>query len=167
MNKEALLENIRMWREHVGEASAKWGGAEICGVSKTIDPETINMAWEGGIRTLGENRVQELLGKIDALNPGYRIHLIGQLQTNKVKPIIDRVAMIQSVDREALARPARRREIRQPARLPEDRTAGSRWEARGRARFRGRDRSRTRFRGRGRCGTRFRGRGRSGTRFRC
>ena len=103
MNREDLLLNIREWRERVGNASAKWGGAEICGVSKTVDPETINMAWEGGIRTLGENRVQELLGKIDRLDPNYRIHLIGQLQTNKVKYIVDRVDMIQSVDRQALA----------------------------------------------------------------
>lgn len=103
MNKETLLENIRTWRERIGEASAKWGGAEICGVSKTIDPETVNLAWEGGIRTLGENRVQELLGKLDRLNPEYKIHLIGRLQTNKVKAIIDRVDMIQSLDRDALA----------------------------------------------------------------
>ena len=103
MDREALLRNIHDWQEKIGNASAKWGGAEICGVSKTIDPETINMAWDGGIRTLGENRVQELMGKIDLLNPEYKIHLIGQLQTNKVKYIIDRVDMIQSVDREALA----------------------------------------------------------------
>lgn len=103
MNREDLLKNIAEWREKIGNASAKWGCAEICGVSKTIDPETINLAWEGGIRTLGENRVQELLGKLDALNPEYRIHLIGQLQTNKVKSIIDKVDMIQSVDRDALA----------------------------------------------------------------
>ena len=103
MNREALLANIHDWRQRVGEASAKWGGAEICGVSKTIDPETINMAWDGGIRTLGENRVQELMSKIDQLNPDYRIHLIGQLQTNKVRTIIDKVDMIQSVDRDALA----------------------------------------------------------------
>lgn len=103
MNQEALLNNIRDWQQKIGEASAKWGGAEICGVSKTVDPDTINMAWAGGIRTLGENRVQELLSKIDRLNPDYRIHLIGQLQTNKVKYIIDRVDMIQSVDREGLA----------------------------------------------------------------
>lgn len=109
MNREDLLANIAHWRERVGDASAKWGGAEICAVSKTVDPETINMAWEGGIRTLGENRVQELMGKIEALNPDYDIHLIGQLQTNKVKYIIDRVAMIQSVDREALAREISRR----------------------------------------------------------
>ena len=111
MNREALIENIREWQARIGEASAKWGGAEICGVSKTIDPETINMAWDGGIRTLGENRVQELMSKIDRLNPGYRIHLIGQLQTNKVKTIIDRVDMIQSVDRDALADEIERRAV--------------------------------------------------------
>lgn len=103
MNRETVLSNIRLWRERVGNAGAKWGGAEICGVSKTVDAETVNLAWEGGIRTLGENRVQELLGKIDALNPAFRIHLIGRLQTNKVKSIVERVDMIQSLDRDALA----------------------------------------------------------------
>ena len=109
MDREDLLLNISEWRSRIGEASAKWDGCEICAVSKTVDPETINLAWDGGIRVLGENRVQELLGKIDALNPGYNIHLIGQLQTNKVKYIVDKVAMIQSVDREALAREISRR----------------------------------------------------------
>lgn len=103
MNREELLSNIALWRERVGNASAKWGGAEICGVSKTVDPETINLAWEGGIRVLGENRVQELVGKIDRLNPAFEIHLIGRLQTNKVKAAVERVAMIQSLDRDALA----------------------------------------------------------------
>ncbi|MGX8706515.1 MAG: YggS family pyridoxal phosphate-dependent enzyme [bacterium] len=111
MNREALLENIQHWQEKIAEASAKWGGAEICGVSKTIDPQTINMAWDGGIRILGENRVQELLGKIDQLNPDYKLHLIGQLQTNKVKYIIDKVDMIQSVDRDALADEISRRAV--------------------------------------------------------
>lgn len=111
MNQEALLKNIHDWQQRIGEASAKWGGAEICGVSKTIDPEIINMAWDGGIRTLGENRVQELLFKIDRLNPEYKIHLIGQLQTNKVKYIVDKVAMIQSVDRDALADEIDRRAV--------------------------------------------------------
>ena len=111
MNRESLLENIRDWQQRVGDASARWGGAEICGVSKTVDPETINMAWEGGIRTLGENRVQELLSKIDRLNPEYKIHLIGQLQTNKVRYIIDKVAMIQSVDRDNLAEEIDRRAL--------------------------------------------------------
>ena len=103
MNREDLLSNIARWQQRIGEASARWGGATICGVSKTIDPGTINMAWDGGIRILGENRVQELVGKQDRLNPGFEVHLIGRLQTNKVKAAVERVAMIQSLDREALA----------------------------------------------------------------
>jgi len=109
MNREELLQNIHDWQERIGNASARWGGAEICAVSKTVDPETVNLAWEGGIRTLGENRVQELLGKLDALNPAYDIHLIGRLQTNKVRYIVDKVAMVQSLDREPLARELSRR----------------------------------------------------------
>ena len=103
MNREDLLSNIAFWRNRIGEASAKWGGCEICGVSKTVDADTINMAWDGGIRVLGENRVQELVSKQDRLNPNFEIHLIGRLQTNKVKAAVERVAMIQSLDREALA----------------------------------------------------------------
>ena len=118
MDREDLLLNISEWRSRIGEASAKWGGCEICAVSKTVDPETINLAWDGGIRVLGENRVQELLGKLDALNPGYDIHLIGQLQTNKVKYIVDKVAMIQSVDREALAREISRRAEQAGVKMP-------------------------------------------------
>ena len=103
MNRDDLLSNIARWQARIAEASAKWGGATICGVSKTIDPDTINMAWDGGIRLLGENRVQELMAKQERLNPGFEIHLIGRLQTNKVKQAVERVAMIQSLDREALA----------------------------------------------------------------
>ena len=103
MDREQLLLNIAEWRERIGEASAKWGGAQICAVSKTVDADTVNLAWEGGIRLLGENRVQELVSKQDRLNPGFEMHLIGRLQTNKVRPAVQRVAMIQSLDREALA----------------------------------------------------------------
>lgn len=55
-----LENNIARWLERIGNASAKWGGAEICAVTKTIDVETINRAYDAGIRTIGENRVQEL-----------------------------------------------------------------------------------------------------------
>lgn len=118
MNYEELSANVRIWQERIGNASAKWGGAEICGVSKTIAPDIINMSWDAGIRTLGENRVQEVLAKIDQLNPGFNIHLIGQLQTNKVKPIIDKVAMIQSLDRDSLAQEISRRAVAAEKRMP-------------------------------------------------
>lgn len=112
MNHDMTLENnIIMWRERVNEAAAKWGGCEVCAVTKTVDVETINRARGAGIRTIGENRVQELMSKIDTLDPEYKIHLIGQLQTNKVKYIIDRVDMIQSLDRDALAEEISRRAV--------------------------------------------------------
>jgi len=112
MNHDMTLENnIITWRERVNEAAAKWGGCEVCAVTKTVDVETINRARAAGIRTIGENRVQELMSKIDALDPEYKIHLIGQLQTNKVKYIIDRVDMIQSLDRDALAEEISRRAV--------------------------------------------------------
>lgn len=102
--KEILANNIALWQERIGNAAAKWNdGCEICAVTKTVDVETINLAHAAGIRTIGENRVQELMTKIDTLHPEYKIHLIGQLQTNKVRPIIGRVAMVQSLDRDALA----------------------------------------------------------------
>ena len=109
MDREAILENVRLWQSRIGEASQKWGGAQICAVTKTRDADTINLTWEAGIRTIGENRVQELMGKIDDLNPDFQLHLIGSLQTNKVKYIIDRVDMVQSLDRDALAEELSRR----------------------------------------------------------
>lgn len=103
MEREAILRNIADWKKRIDEASAKWGGAEICAVTKTQSAETINIAWDGGIRIIGENRVQELMEKADQLNPSYDVQLIGSLQTNKVKYIIDRVSTIQSLDRASLA----------------------------------------------------------------
>ena len=106
-----LEKNIALWRERIGNASAKWGGAEICAVTKTVDADTINRARAAGIETIGENRVQELMSKIDRLDPTFQIHLIGQLQTNKVKTIVGRVTMVQSLDRDALAQELSRRAV--------------------------------------------------------
>lgn len=113
-----LENNIAQWQERIGNASARWGGAEICAVTKTVDVETINRARAAGIRTIGENRVQELMSKIDRLDPAYQIHLIGQLQTNKVKTIIDKVDLIQSLDRDALAQEISRRAVNAGVTMP-------------------------------------------------
>ena len=109
MQREIILQNISNWQQKIAEASAKWGGCEICAVTKTQSAETINIAREGGIRTIGENRVQELMDKYDALDRAYSVHLIGSLQTNKVKYILDRVDVVQSLDRDALAEEIARR----------------------------------------------------------
>ena len=116
--REALIARVQEYNERLQEASAKWGGVEICAVTKTIDADTINLAWDAGIRTIGENRVQELMDKLPSLNPDYRIHLIGQLQTNKVKYIVPHVSMIQSLDRDSLAAEINRQAVKAGRKVP-------------------------------------------------
>ena len=71
-------------------------------VTKTVEPPAINEAIRQGVTLLGENKVQEYLDKREQYLPA-TVHFIGNLQTNKVKYIIDKVAMIQSVSSEKLA----------------------------------------------------------------
>lgn len=102
MNSEQIRENIRLCRERI-EKAAGYGPVEICAVTKTHPAEVANLVWEEGITRIGENRVQELTQKLPALNAGFQVDLIGQLQTNKVKYIVDGVSRVQSLDRMALA----------------------------------------------------------------
>lgn len=76
---------------------------KIMAVTKTVEPEIINIAVENGITLLGENRVQEFLSKKDFYDKKTDVHFIGHLQTNKVKYIINDVSMIESVDSIKLA----------------------------------------------------------------
>ncbi len=77
---------------------------ELIAVTKTRTIDEINFAVACGIKHIGENRVQELLEKYDYINNNeVAIHLIGRLQTNKVKYIIDKVDLIHSVDSYKLA----------------------------------------------------------------
>ncbi len=92
-------ENLKRIRENIGEASAKYGrDVKIMAVTKTVAPEAINHAVGLGIKLLGENRVQEYLSKQESYDSSAEVHMIGHLQTNKVKYIISSVSMIQSVD---------------------------------------------------------------------
>ena len=80
------------------------GRARLLAATKTVPPEMINFAIGQGIDLIGENRVNELLEKYEFIDRSKaEVHFIGALQTNKVKYIIDKVDMIQSVDRESLA----------------------------------------------------------------
>jgi pyridoxal phosphate enzyme (YggS family) len=96
-----------MINEKIAEAAKKSGrkfeDITLVGVTKTIDAERINEALASGINVIGENRVQEFLSKYDAVAPRPEWHIIGHLQTNKIKSIIDKVSMIQSVDSLRLA----------------------------------------------------------------
>lgn len=73
-------------------------GARLVAVSKTVDHNSIMEAYSAGQRIFGENRVQELVPKAEALPKDMEWHLIGHLQRNKVKYIAPFVHMIQSVD---------------------------------------------------------------------
>lgn len=84
--------NIRKLRESLPDH------VKIVAVSKTRPPAMIMEAWNEGVRLFGENRVQELLAKREELPSDIEWHLIGHLQTNKVKFIVPFVSMIESVD---------------------------------------------------------------------
>ena len=75
----------------------------LVAVSKTHPAEMIMEAYDQGVRDFGENKVQELLSKYDDLPSDIRWHLIGHLQRNKVKYIVDKVWLIHSVDSLKLA----------------------------------------------------------------
>lgn len=75
----------------------------LIAVSKTKPVETLKEAYDLGVRVFGENKVQELTDKYEALPKDIQWHMIGHLQRNKVKYIVDKVAMIHSVDSLRLA----------------------------------------------------------------
>ena len=102
-----VKENLQAVRERMEKACAAAGRAadtvELLAVTKTVDPVYINEAIACGVTQIGENRVQEYLGKRDALHlSGVKTHLIGHLQTNKIKKVLGRASLIQSVDSEHL-----------------------------------------------------------------
>ena len=75
----------------------------LIAVSKTKPIADLQEAYEAGVRDFGENKVQELLGKIPQLPSDIRWHMIGHLQRNKVKYVVDRACLIHSVDSLRLA----------------------------------------------------------------
>lgn len=75
---------------------------KLIAVTKTHPTEVIKEALKLGIKDIGENKVQELVGKIDDMGDVVNYHMIGRLQTNKIKYIIEKVALIQSIDREPI-----------------------------------------------------------------
>ncbi len=99
---EYVAENIAAARDKIKNAAVLAGRSvqdiAFMAVTKTVAPEIVNRAFDCGIRLFGENRVQEYLSKIDSYkyNPE-NTHFIGHLQSNKVKYIIDKVSMIESV----------------------------------------------------------------------
>jgi len=104
-----VVKQYRDIRNRVREACERAGRpvdeVTLVGVTKTVDPFLINAVLDDGLNAIGENRVQEYLGKKEELHlDGVARYLIGHLQTNKVKAIVGQVDMIQSVDSVRLAK---------------------------------------------------------------
>ena len=110
-----MAQRLQAVHEAIADAARKAGREEkeialLC-VSKNFGPEAVLEAASLGETSFGENRVDEFLTKRDNINLSVQWHLIGQLQTNKVKKIIGKTALIQSVDRPSLAEELSRRSM--------------------------------------------------------
>ena len=99
-NYNAVKENIKKACEQAGRSQEE---VTLLAVSKTKPVDMLMDVYHAGARDFGENKVQELVDKIPQLPSDIRWHLIGHLQRNKVKYIVDKVAMIHSVDSLRLA----------------------------------------------------------------
>jgi pyridoxal phosphate enzyme (YggS family) len=102
-----ISENIKLVKSNIAEACRKAGRNNeevklIC-VSKTKPAELLLEAYRVGARDFGENKVQELVDKWECMPKDIRWHMIGHLQRNKVKYIVDKVYLIHSVDSLRLA----------------------------------------------------------------
>ncbi len=101
-----IAESIAKVRENIAKAQANSQYAAssvlLLGVTKTQTVEKMRLAEQAGITDFGENRVQEMMSKYEEF-PNINWHLIGHLQTNKVKYIIGRTVLIHSLDSIALA----------------------------------------------------------------
>lgn len=100
--------NYNVISERIAEAAQKAGKSaddiKFLAATKTVEPEVINHAISLGLKYIGENKVQELLSKYDDYNlQNCSLQFIGHLQTNKVKQIVGKVDLIQSVDSVKLA----------------------------------------------------------------
>ena len=100
--------NFKLINERIAEAAQKAGKSReditFLAATKTVEPEIINHAISLGLDHIGENKVQELLSKYDSYNlDKCSLQFIGHLQTNKVRQIVDKVDLIQSVDSVKLA----------------------------------------------------------------
>lgn len=101
-----IKDNVNEVRENMAKAALRAGrnpeDITLCAVSKYIEVPKIKEALEAGVTVLGENKVQELVDKLPQFSEDVNFHMIGQLQTNKVKYIIDKVKLIHSLDRKSL-----------------------------------------------------------------
>ena len=117
---DEIIERVRLIEQKLSRAALdRWGRSpQIIAVSKTVPAPRVNEVKAAGILRLGENRVQEILEKQPHLDASFQIDLIGRLQSNKVKYVIDKVSMIPALDRDSLAQEIDRRAQQKRLRMP-------------------------------------------------
>lgn len=102
-----VAENLAQVQKNINESCSKINRdpneVTLIAVSKTKPVEMLKEAYDAGARVFGENKVQEIVDKYDQMPSDVKWHMIGHLQRNKVKYIVDKVAMIHSVDSLRLA----------------------------------------------------------------
>ena len=100
---ENLRQNLDAVRERIARAAERTGRRSqdvlLIGVSKTVTAERIRLGVDAGLTALGENRVQEAREKIKILGRPVPWHLLGHLQTNKVRDALELFDLIHSLDR--------------------------------------------------------------------
>lgn len=102
----SIKENLDEINENILNALKRSGrndSVKLIAVTKTVDVDRIKEAISYGVTDIGENKVQELENKTKELGNNVKYHMIGSLQTNKVKYIIDKVSLVHSLDRGSLA----------------------------------------------------------------
>jgi len=107
LNGASLPERFARIHARIEEACRRGGrppgSVVLVGASKTQPVATLAAAWDAGLRVFGENRVQEALAKSPELPPGIEWHLIGPLQSNKVRPAVELFRAVHSIDRPRIA----------------------------------------------------------------
>ena len=118
-----IAENIRAIRENMAQAAKSAGRAPedilLCAATKMNDAGAVREAVAAGVDCCGENRVQELVQKLaEGAYTGKPVHFIGHLQTNKVRQVVGKVDLIESVDRtellECIEKTAEKMDVIQP-----------------------------------------------------
>jgi hypothetical protein len=109
----SIAENIKRLEERIEKAAWKSGRKReditLVAVTKTVEPERINQAIDAGIKIIGENRIQEAQDKFKFITRDVEKHLVGHLQTNKVKKALELFNLIQSLDSLHLAQEVSKR----------------------------------------------------------
>lgn len=117
-----LKENLQQVEENIREACKRSGrersDVTLIAVSKTKPVEMLQTIYDCGVRDFGENKVQEMCDKMEVLPGDIRWHMIGHLQTNKVKYIVGKTKLIHSVDSVHLAAEIQKQAVKMDVIVP-------------------------------------------------